>query len=208
MNKITATKIKVGENGLNGILDKKINIGNDNWGYKSDVVADFNIGYDDDNIYLKFFVQESNTKAVNTVINEPVYEDSCVEFFVTFDGKSYYNLEFNCIGNVLGGYGAERNNREALAPELLKQIITKPSLGFNRIEIIDRKTEWTLGITIPKSIFKYDNIDKIEGLKANCNVYKCGDKQVFTHYLSWSPITVENPDFHLPKYFGEIEFEG
>ncbi|MCW3806389.1 carbohydrate-binding family 9-like protein [Plebeiibacterium marinum] len=177
-----------------------------NWDYQSDVNADFVIGYDCDNLYLKFFVQESNTKAVNTKYNEPVYEDSCVEFFVSFDGEKYYNLEFNCIGNVLGGYGANRNNRERLATELLTKISTKPSLGKNRINIIDRKTEWSLEVVIPKAVFKNEEIKTFEGLKTTCNFYKCGDKQAFPHYLSWSPISVENPDFHLPEFFGEVVF--
>ena len=26
------------------------------------------------------------------------------------------------------------------------------------------------------------------------------------HYAVWSPVEVENPDFHLPDFFGTIEF--
>lgn len=207
MNKIYAKRKMQQENGSKVLFEKKYSIANNNWGYESDVKADFDIAYDESMIYLKFFVQESNTKAVNKNFNEPVYEDSCVEFFISFDEQHYYNLEFNCIGNILGGYGVGRNNREVLESELLKQINTRPSLGANKIEIIDRKTEWTLDVAIPKAVFKYEKIDVFKGLKAKCNFYKCGDKQAFPHYLSWNPINVDSPDFHLPEFFGLVVFE-
>ncbi|MGQ1788440.1 carbohydrate-binding family 9-like protein [Saccharicrinis sp. GN24d3] len=207
MNKILAQRIDNVQRWFKDLMQARNPISNNNWNYESDVKADFVIGYDKDNLYLKFYVQESNTKAVNTKFNEPVYEDSCVEFFISFDGKSYYNLEFNCIGNVLGGYGSDRNNRETLAPELIEKISTRPSLGKNRIEIIDRKTDWNQEVVIPKEVFKNEELNSFEGLKTTCNFYKCGDKQVFPHYLSWSPIKVENPDFHLPEFFGEVVFK-
>ena len=40
-----------------------------------------------------------------------------------------------------------------------------------------------------------------------CNFYKCGDKQVEPHYLSWNPVLTDNPDFHRPEYFGKVIFE-
>ncbi len=186
---------------------KRNSILNNNWNYKSDVKADFVVGYDDHHLYLKYIVQESNIKAVNTKFNEPVYEDSCVEFFISFDGKNYYNLEFNCIGNILGGYGSVRNSRERLSPEILEMIKTKPSLGKNRIEIIDRKTQWQLDVVIPKEVFKYDYIYSFKGMKPTCNFYKCGDKQRYPHYLSWNPIEAEKPNFHLPAFFKEVVFD-
>ena len=36
------------------------------------------------------------------------------------------------------------------------------------------------------------------------NFYKCGDKTAHPHYLSWSPIHTEKPDFHRPEFFGEL----
>ncbi|MGQ1784546.1 MULTISPECIES: carbohydrate-binding family 9-like protein [unclassified Saccharicrinis] len=206
MNRIVIAEITNAENNWPHSLKNEHRIENNNWNYASDVRVGFNIGYDSGNIYLKFFVEESNTKAVYRAFNEPVYEDSCVEFFISLDGENYYNLEFNCIGNILGGYGSERNNREVIPASVLQQIVTKPSLGSNRIEIIDRKTDWTLGVKIPISVFIHDKIEKLNGVQASCNFYKCGDKQVFPHYLSWNPITARKPDFHLPQFFGEIIF--
>lgn len=36
------------------------------------------------------------------------------------------------------------------------------------------------------------------------NFYKCGDLTAEPHYLSWSPIAFERPNFHLPEFFGEL----
>ena len=38
------------------------------------------------------------------------------------------------------------------------------------------------------------------------NFYKCGDKTLQPHFLSWSPIHSEKPDFHRPEDFGIINF--
>jgi hypothetical protein len=38
----------------------------------------------------------------------------------------------------------------------------------------------------------------------NCNFYKCGDKCMHPHYLSWSPIGLPEPNFHCPEFFGKI----
>lgn len=182
-------------------------IDNDNWGYKCDSKVEFDIKHDENNIYLFYKVNERNTKAVYKEINEAVWNDSCVEFFISFDDEKYYNLEFNCIGNVLGEYGADKAKRERLSPELLKRIITLPSLGRNKIEIIDRPTEWTLDIVIPKEIFCFDQIETFNNITAKGNFYKCGDEQIVPHFLSWNPIGSKEPNFHLPEYFGSIEFE-
>ncbi len=184
----------------------KYQIAENSWNFESDTEAMFNIAYEARNIFLNFYVRESNVKANYTELNQPVYEDSCVEFFISFDRKNYYNLEFNYIGNILGGYGNKRENRTSLESKWLNPIKTVPSLGSDRLEIINRKTYWKLGVRIPLSVFVFDAIDDLTGLKAYCNFYKCGDKQVYPHFLSWSPITAKEPNFHLLDFFGEIDF--
>ncbi len=183
------------------------NIDSDCWNYGTDVKASFGIAYDPQNIYLRFNVQESNTKAVYRNFNDPVNDDSCVEFFVSFEKGYYYNLEFNCIGTILGAYGSGREDRVLLDSDLLASIQTVPSLGTGKILIEDRDTRWTLDVKIPLSIFKFSGMDTFKNKTAFCNFYKCGDKQVIEHYLSWLPIKAEKPDFHRPEYFGELNFE-
>ncbi len=189
------------------ILNEDIHkINSDIWNIGCNVEASFCISHDEQHIYLKYFVQELNIKAVHEKFNDPVYEDSCVEFFVSFDKVSYYNLEFNCIGTILGAYGKNRNSRQQLDIDLLRKIKVKPSLGTNKINIVDSKTKWTLDAVIPISVFKFSNLTSLKHKTAYCNFYKCGDKQVVPHFLSWNPVLTDEPDFHRPEYFGELDF--
>ena len=52
----------------------------------------FRIGHADDELWLGFKVRESRVLGQQTRIHGDVYMDSCVEFFVSFDNKAYYNL--------------------------------------------------------------------------------------------------------------------
>ena len=83
----------------------------------------FTMGYGSDCIFLKYYVSETSIQAANGTINGAVYQDSCVEFFISFAGeKSYYNFEFNCIGTARVGYGENRDDRQLLHTDLIKQI--------------------------------------------------------------------------------------
>jgi len=91
----------------------------------------FSISYGQGALFLQFNVEEKFIKATHGRMNDPVYEDSCVEFFISFDeGKTYYNIEINCIGTVLGGFGQGKESRQLLPETLLEKI--KSSVLINR----------------------------------------------------------------------------
>ncbi|KAF5300265.1 hypothetical protein FQR65_LT19374 [Abscondita terminalis] len=71
-------------------------------------------------------VREDYIKAQYIRPNEAVWEDSCVEFFVSFDQKvHYYNIEMNPLGTGLVGYGtADKDSRSRLTAEQIQQINT------------------------------------------------------------------------------------
>ena len=205
MNQLVIDKIKTAASGEVLFPDAKVEIANDNWNYPADVSVKFGMAYDLDNFYLKYKVDEKHPKAVCTKTNGPVWEDSCVEFFISFNNKEYYNLEFNCIGTRLVGIGTSNKDRQWLNEKTVEKIFTKPTLGVNPIDIEDTPTEWEIDIIIPKSVFA-SNIRKFEpGQIFKANFYKCGDKQKQMHFLSWNPIEHETPNFHLPAFFGTIE---
>jgi hypothetical protein len=156
-------------------------------------------------IYLKYYVEEPTIKAEHLNLNDPVYKDSCVEFFIAFNGdKNYYNLEFNCVGNCRGQYGVSKLEREFLAPELLKTIRHGTSMkGHGSQEI-----EWELTLCIPLSVFSYHPMLSLESCRAKGNFYKCGDDLPEPHYLCSSKITAPFPEFHLKEFFSEISFDG
>jgi hypothetical protein len=184
------------------------NLGHQNWVKAGDVRASFDIMHDGGNIYINYYVHENFVRAVNSQPNSSVWEDSCVEFFLSLKGdeKHYYNFEFNAIGTVLGAYGKDRYEREWLVPSMLEMIETSPSLGRTPFEQIDTPTSWTLQVRIPVDVLHKWNIDNISGKDGYANFYKCGDKLKNPHYISWNPVLTAKPDFHTPRYFGHISF--
>ncbi|MEC3880985.1 carbohydrate-binding family 9-like protein [Parapedobacter sp. 10938] len=157
-------------------------------------------------ILLFFEVQEKHVKAVYRDTNDPVYKDSCVEFFFSLDGSNYYNLEFNCIGTGLIGYGsAQRNERKRLPRETIEQVKTTSSIATESLENGD--TEWRLLLHIPLAVFEAHTIRSLAGMRCTGNFYKCGDDLPEPHYVAWNPIDNPTPNFHLPQYFGELVFQ-
>ncbi len=180
-----------------------------NWkefSYKPDVK--FRMAYCQDNILLKYYVNETNIMAKETKINGDVYKDSCVEFFISPDqNNTYYNFEFNCIGIPHVGHGKTGTKKNLINSEILKLITIKSSLGN---QPFDEKTggfQWEMMIIIPKECFAYDKNIVFKGLTANVNFYKCGDNTSKPHFVTWNPVGTKKPDYHQPRYFGKILFE-
>lgn len=168
--------------------------------YKPDVK--FSIAHTGEHIVLTFNVEEVEVRHENTAINSSVWEDSCVEFFLSFDESGYYNFEFNCIGTALVGFGKDRNNRKLLPVTLVKRIRC-----FAQMEKKAKSFQWQMQAIIPLSVFMYHAVFNLEGKKCKANFYKCGDKLAQPHFLTWKRIETAEPDFHQPAFFGDIEFE-
>ena len=175
----------------------------ESYSYKPKV--DFAIAHTDFALLLKFFVSENDLRAIYTKSNEPVYKDSCVELFILFDEKGYYNFEFNCAGTCLLGFGKGRNERLQVSDELIDRIryqsLLKPSAHP------EANISWELTLEIPFDVFHYHQIKTLKKKRARANVYKCGDDLPKPHFLAWNEIKTEEPDFHRPEYFGLFEFD-
>lgn len=159
-----------------------------------------------DSLYLKFYVEELNIRAVNTNDQERVWEDSCVEFFCMLPANDYYtNLEFNCIGTCVA---TTRKGKELdvkpFSEQQLKQIDRCSSLDKTAFEIKNGLSHWELTLKIPFALLQIDANNLPDFVRAN--FYKCGDNTLNPHYVSWNPILTEQPDFHCPAFFGRLEF--
>lgn len=155
-----------------------------------------------DGLFVHFKVNEKHCLGRFTTDKDPVYKDSCVELFIdpANDG-TYYNLEFNCIGTMLLGYGASRHNREPAPDNVFKEVKIYPSLGYKPLNI-EQDTNWSLDVVIPFSAFFKHPTGVFIGNSFRCNLHKCGDETNTPHYITWNPIKTERPDFHRPEYFG------
>ncbi len=154
-------------------------------------------------LYIRFDVKEKNLRAVNTTDQDPVWQDSCVEFFCKIPGqKHYFNFEFNCIGTCLA---TKREGRELhIVPfdsEQLMSIERHSSLPRSAFKEQSGNFEWQLTVGIPLQLIGAENTDILLA-----NFYKCGDETSDPHYISWNNILSENPDFHLPEFFGKLKF--
>jgi len=167
--------------------------------------ASFRIAHNGKAILLNYRINESDIKAVCNQDNGKVWEDSCVEFFISFLGDSYYNIECNCIGKILIAKGINKEERILLPEASLKQVDRWSSLGDSPLE--NRSGDWEISLIIPKEIFYPEITKTFDYVKAKGNFYKCGDCLQTPHFLSWNPILSEMPNFHLPEFFGELRFE-
>ena len=169
--------------------------------------------YDDDNLYVFFTVEDRYIRAVADRTHGKVWEDSCVEFFFTPHDQAeyeYFNLETNCGGRMLFRYNDKHHHTEKYIeksdcamiemhhslPPLIKDEITEPVI-------------WALRYKLPfRVIAKYTKITKPQtGISWRANFYKCAETNSHPHWLTWAAVDSPTPNFHLPQYFGVLQFE-
>ena len=157
------------------------------------------LGYCDHRLWLHYRLQNELVRAVCRTDQDPVWQDSCVEFFLR-QGEMYRNFEFNSLGVCLSAYGPDRNTRKSLEQDSLAQILRYPSLNIESLPSEITPVNWSLTVGIPLGLIGLE-----AGGRFFANFYKCGDKTKVPHYISWSEIATPSPDFHQPRFFGPVE---
>ena len=164
-----------------------------NWpDYPGGPDTSFRIATMDDRLLVRFTVQERDPRAVNTEDLQPVWEDSCVEFFCQLPGdERYFNFEFNSRGACVASSRLAVNEGVIFCtPAQLASISREVEIGPDA---------WSITVGIPLAL-----IGAKLGMPLKANFYKCGDKCDVPHFLSWSAIDAPAPAFHLPAFFGTI----
>ncbi len=158
---------------------------------------------------VRFRVGEERVRVRFTKFQDPVYKDSCVEFFVDmFPEKrlGYVNFETNAAGTLLAAFGPDRSRRTPLWPEDLAGFEASASVP-GPVDGEHGAPAWTLEYRVPVSLFaRLYGGDIRPGHRAAGNFYKCGDETEVAHYGAWSPVETPSPDFHRPEFFGELVF--
>jgi len=175
-----------------------------NWkAYSYKPSVNFYLAHDNLHLFILYKVSEENIRAKFVKDNDAVWEDSCVEgFFSRNISEGYFNVEVNCIGTALVGYGKGRNNRTHLGEDQLNKIKRASSLGKEIIGKDNVSGDWWLQLAIPLEI-----LGVTKGQTISANFYKCGDECKVPHFLSWQPISTPRPDFHQPAFFAELILE-
>jgi len=161
----------------------------------------FRLAYTASCIIIQYQVEEAFVKAQHIRANENVFEDSCVEFFVSLDDKkTYFNFEFNVLGTGIIGYGpALRTDRRRLSAEQIDRVDV-----FTQLVKLNGQKKWEIFLLIPIDIM---TSEPIVGKVVYANFYKCGDGLPNPHYISWHAIQTPMPNFHQPQSFGSLYFE-
>jgi hypothetical protein len=169
--------------------------------------------YNEDNIYLIFKVKDKYIKAVAKETNEKVWLDSCVEFFFTpgpDTERGYFNFEANCKGVFLFQYNLNNGAKKGfVSNEDCKKVKISHSLAREVGHETSEPENWTLEYSIPISILSnYMKVNKPEpGVSWRANFYKCADNTSHPHWLTWAKVDYPKPKFHLPEFFGRLDFE-
>lgn len=166
--------------------------------------------YTESKLYLHFRSFERKVRAIHRNMNDPVYEDSCVEFFFSpnpEEDSRYFNFEINALGALLLGLGKDRDSRR-LVKDISQEIFNIKSSIPKDVVHDYRKEFWDLEFSIPYTFIEkhFGKQSFAKGKRIKGNFQKCGDKTKYPHYGSWSRIEAQEPDFHRPEFFGYILF--
>ena len=158
----------------------------------------FTLAHTDEMLYVRYEVKGEVPLATKTEDLQLVNEDACVEIFIAdADNTHYWNFEFNPAGVCNASHRKERKvDVVRLNAEQLQSI--------KRFPVQLCAAHWSLLVGIP---FALIDLDLTHEYARRANLYKCGDKTAMKHYASWNPINAPAPAFHLPEFFGEIQFD-
>lgn len=165
------------------------------------------VAFDGSMFHVQLKAWERNLRVVTHECNGPVWEDSCVEFFLNpspLSDKRYMNFEMNAEGVLLLGFGPHRDERELLDfdPAQFSIRADVPPYGAEKWD----KAAYAVEFAIPVSFLErlYGKLDLRPGARMAGNFQKCGDKTSSPHFGCWNPIGSSQPDFHLPEFFGDL----
>lgn len=157
-----------------------------------------------ESLAVSFDVSGMDLRATQMEDNQRSWEDSCCEFFIQGGSDEYFNIEITCIGSILMAKGSGRNGRIQLSNSDVAKIKRWSSLEKKQYLEEGGNFSWNVTVLIPFTLLGLDPDNLPDQLSGN--FYKCADLSAHPHFLSWSPIDTENPDFHRPEFFGKLFF--
>jgi len=188
---------------------------------ETDEITTAKMLWDDKNIYIAFHSQDRHISATRTQRNSDVYNDDCVEAFLSpfpSSPKIYSNFEINALGSILCGLHLEKKMEDlkaapgALDRDSLNTFWLPPRVQIGRShkgtmnDDSDLDSWWIIEISIPFDVFYYlgqENRPK-PGDIWRFNLYRLGGKtDVYRRNLFFIP---EGKNNHTPESYGQLIF--
>lgn len=140
--------------------------------------------YTSECIQLHYNIYEANPTILYHTMNEPVFKDSCVEFFfqpLPESDPRYLNFEMNAAGTLLLKLGSDRNDRTYLQDVDPALFLIHTSTGC--YDSIADMPYWQLEISIPFNWIQamFPDFRPEAGRTFRANFYKCGDETPLPH---------------------------
>lgn len=91
--------------------------------------------------------------------------------------------------------------------------LQKIELAHSLPQIIDPEMSdpvtWTLEYRIPFAMLeKFSNVTRPgKGVEWRANLYKIAENSSNPHYITWSVVENDKPNFHMPRFFGILKFK-
>lgn len=168
------------------------------WSPQVDISAGAQLCWEPGALHVRLFARESAIRAAYTGLTDMVCEDSCLEFFLRplESDMRYFNFEFNKNCALYLGFGADRYIHARLLVGDAEALFSPRSA--------DLPDGWEITYRIPAEFIArfFPGFALARGQRLMGNFYKCGDLTPQPHYLSWSPLDSETPEFHRPQDFG------
>ncbi len=153
-------------------------------------------------IYVKMRTDETNLRTVCTGRDEPVWQDSCMEFFLcAVEGREeYINFEMNSIGAYLTEFGKGKTDRVFLKTLTQREAVVRTDVSDDG---------WSLELFVPCELISeaYAADFNAGSCVLKGNFYKCGDETDKIHYGSYTKMTTLPPGFHNPECFAVIKID-
>ncbi len=137
--------------------------------------------------------EDSAMEAFFAFPDKPVTEE---EAFIPDDNGLYCNFEINANGAMYAKTGRGRQGRAQLTEEEFEATGVRATILPDSWEIMFLVPLTLLSRVANKDVFSPGDV-------FFCNFYKISETPEIEHYLSFSPIEAEKPNFHLPRFFAK-----
>jgi len=165
------------------------------------ITTTFQLVWNEDGITYHGVSKEEHILARYDAQNQPVWTDSCMEYFFrpNDDDLRYFNFECNPNGAIYCGLGTDMPDRVRLLAQDEK----------NDFQIKTARIDggWEMYLTVSTVFIRkfFPGYELKEGKVIFANCLKCGDDTPIRHSLSWNPYPEGSPrTFHNSNGFGKM----